>query len=82
MKVRILEVENSINSKTSLPVYRANVIGYFSSFGKTKLSTVDITLTDYKQYEEFSKLVDKEIDIDVVIPKPTFPLTLNNYKKI
>jgi len=56
-----------------------NVLGKFNSFGKLKTSTVDVNLTK-EQYEKYKTLEGKKVDLDFVIPKPQFPLTLTEKK--
>lgn len=56
------------------------VMGKFNSFGKVKTSTVEVNLT----FEQYELLKDKEgltVDLDFIIPKPSFPLTLSENNK-
>ena len=76
MKVTIIEFDVGM-SKDGKPYYRMNVIGKFNSFGKLKTSTVDVNLTE-EQYEKYKKMEGKEVELDFVIPKSQFPLTLRS----
>jgi hypothetical protein len=74
MQVQIIEVDTGTKKDNSI-YYQATVMGKFNSFGKLKMSTVEVNLTE-EQYKLFEKQIGKSIDLDFVIPKPTFPLTL------
>ena len=78
MTVEILEFDTGL-TKEGKPYYRMNVLGKFNSFGKLKTSTVDVNLTK-EQYEKYKTLEGKKVDLDFVIPKPQFPLTLTEKK--
>jgi hypothetical protein len=74
MQVQVIELDTGAKKDGSI-YYQATVMGKFNSFGKLKMSTVEVNLT-LEQYKIFEKYVGKTIDLDFVIPKPSFPLTL------
>ena len=75
MTVEILEFDVGVSPKDGKPFFRMNVLGQFSNYGKLKTCTVDVNLTA-QQYDKYSKLVGKKVELDFIIPKPDFPLTL------
>jgi len=75
MQVEIIEFDTGINKKGE-PYYQATVMGKFNSFGKIKTSTVEVNLT-VEQYEILRKKEGQSVDLDFIIPKPSFPLLLS-----
>jgi hypothetical protein len=76
MQVQVIELDTGVK-KDGSTYYQATVMGKFNSFGKLKMSTVEVNLT-VEQYKIFEKYIGKNIDLDFVIPKPSFPLTLTD----
>ena len=74
MLVEVIEFDTGINKKGE-PYYQATVMGKFNSFGKIKTSTVEVNLTS-EQYEILKKKEGQSVDLDFIIPKPSFPLML------
>jgi len=79
MQVEIIEFDTGM-TKDNKAYYRMNVLGKFASFGKLKTSTVDVNLTP-EQYEKYKTLEGKKVELDFVIPKPEYPLTLVEKKQ-
>ena len=78
MLLDLLDVQETVNRKTGETKYKAIALGTFSSYGNTQPATVEILLRS----EEFDKLKQqkgKKVDLDIVIPLPTFPLSLNSF---
>ena len=77
MKLSILDVQENVNKKTGEMKYKAIALGKFSSYGNTQPATVEITLNQ-EQFDKLKTYKDKVVDLDIVIPLPTFPLSLKS----
>lgn len=77
MNLQLLDVQETLNKKTGEVKHKAIALGKFSSYGNTQPATVEIQLRD-NEYKELKELIGEEVDLDIVIPLPTFPLTLNS----
>lgn len=77
MLLNILDVQETLNKKSGEVKYKAIALGTFSSYGNTQPATVEIQLQQ-NEYKELKELKGEEVDLDIVIPLPTFPLTLKS----
>lgn len=77
MKLQLLDVQETQNKKTGEVKRKAIALGTFSSYGNTQPATVEIQLRE-NEYKELKEFVNEEVDLDIVIPLPTFPLSLNS----
>lgn len=75
MKLQILQVKADANKKTGEIKKVAVVLGEFSNYGKIEPATVKINLTD-NQFEKLSAMQGKEVELDIVVPLPQYPLSL------
>jgi len=75
MKLQILQVKADTNKKTGEIKKVAVVLGNFANYGKIEPATVKINLTD-AQFEKMLQLQGKEVDLNIVVPLPQYPLTL------
>ena len=75
MLVKFVEFDIG-EDKVGKPYYRMSVQGEFNSYGKLKKKIIDVNLTrdEYDIYK-LKKEGDK-LNLDFIIPLPTFPLTL------
>lgn len=76
MKLNLLDVTEKV-SKQGVVTYSAVGLGNFSDFGNVRPATVVVKLTS-EQYAKLKTFKGKEIDLDVIIPLSTFPLSLNS----
>ena len=77
MKLEILDVQETLNKKSGEVKYKAIGLGKFSSYGNTQPATVEISLRP-DEFEKLKGQKGKTLDLDIVVPLPTFPLSLNN----
>ena len=77
MKLSILDVQENLNKKSGEVKYKAIALGTFSSYGNSQPATVEVSLNQ-DQYNKLKSQKDKVVDLDIVIPLPTFPLSLNS----
>ena len=73
MKFQVLELEE--REKDGIKYYYVNGLGDFYQFGKMKKATVDIEINK-AYYDKLKEMIGKTVDLDVLIPKPTYPLKL------
>ena len=81
MKLQILQVKEDVNKKSGEVKLVAVALGEFSNYGKIEPSTVKLNLTQ-DQYNVLKNAVGKEVDIDVVVPLPQYPLQLSSTPKL
>lgn len=79
MILDLLDVQTVTSKKTGEVKYKAVGLGTFSSFGNLQPATVEISLKP-EEYEKLKEHKGKKLDLDIVIPLPTFPLSLNSLK--
>lgn len=77
MKLDLLDVQENLNKKSGEIKYKAIALGTFSSYGNSQPATVEISLRP-DEYEVLKGQKGKKVDLDIVIPLPSFPLTLNS----
>lgn len=75
MLLDILDVQENTSKKTGEVKRKAIALGTFSSFGNLQPATVEISLTP-EQFEKLKVQKGKKVELDIVVPLPTFPLTL------
>ena len=75
MKLQILQVKADANKKTGEIKKVAVCLGNFANYGKIEPATVKVNLTD-AQYDKLRTMQGKEMELDIVVPLPQFPLTL------
>lgn len=75
MKLNLLDVQETLNKKSGEMRYKAIALGTFSSYGNSQPATVEITLQS-DEYNKLKAFKGKEVDLDIVIPLPAFPLSL------
>lgn len=77
MKLQLLDVQETLNKKSGEIKHKAIALGTFSSYGNSEPATVTISLRP-DEYEILKAHKGKQVDLDIVIPLPTFPLSLNS----
>jgi hypothetical protein len=77
MELQILDVKQDVSKKTGEVKKNLIALGTFSNYGNVEPATVKISLND-EQFEKLLPYKGKKVDLDVVVPLPTFPLTLNS----
>ena len=77
MILELLDVQENTNKKTGEVKRKAIALGTFASYGNLQPATVEISLTA-DEFSILSKKKGNKVDLDLVIPLPTFPLTLNS----
>lgn len=76
MKATILHIEAPTNKKTGELNHAMTILGTFSSYGAVRPASAQVKLTP-EQYEKYKGLVGKEVELDVVMPLPEYPLHLS-----
>jgi len=77
MELEILDVQRVVSKKSGEVKYKAIALGTFSNYGNNQPATVEISLTK-EQYDILIDFKGEKVDLDLVIPLPTFPLSLNS----
>ena len=75
MKAQILHVENPTNKKTGETNFAMTILANFSSYGSIRPASAQVKLNS-ETYEKYKTQIGKEVDLDVVIPTPEYPLHL------
>jgi len=77
MKALIIEGSERKNKDTGEVTYYVRVLADFMEFGEIKKSTVDVKVPDSATQSKILENVNKYMDLDVILPKPNYPLSLN-----
>lgn len=75
MKIKVLDCAQNVKKGTGEISYSLIGLGDFSNFGKLQPASCEIRLTS-EQFEQYKNQVNKYIELDLIFPKPTFPLTI------
>jgi len=78
MKVTILKVTRSI-LKSGEVAYRAQVLGEVLEFGDVMPSSFSVSL-EPAQFEQLKGFEGKTVELDLIFPKPNFPVKLKKVK--
>ena len=76
MKFTLLDLQEKV-SKDGDVSYNATVLGKVVDYGTIKPATIDVSV-DSRSYVAMKPFVGKDIELDIVIPKPQYPLKLNS----
>ena len=72
----ILEGSERTNSETGEVTRYIRALGDFVEYGEVKKSTVDVKVNNKALYEKLLENKNKTVDLDVLVPKPQYPLEL------
>lgn len=72
----ILQFDERKNSDTGEISYYARALADFVEFGKIKPATFDLKLPNSDYVDKLKQHLGKKVDLDVLIPKPNYPLEL------
>jgi len=75
MKAQILQVDASANKKSGEMQYAMTILSQFLSFGQVRPATAQVKL-DSDSYEKYKQHEGKEVDLNIIMPLPDYPLRL------
>ncbi len=68
------DISTTKDNKTN---YILSIQAKFQYYGKVKTKIIDVKVTE-DEYKKLSGQLGKQIDLDVIIPLPDFPLVTKN----